>query len=393
MGESLIAQSINELEDEESNDGIYNEKHRNEEESAGVKLKKRMSSLLKGQKPILKKKENDSTRHDTEKPLLEETYVSFPSSYKGQSIAEDRVQRLHNLKIRRQSMTYRKACLSTPRYHMKASSCPDIYKNTIIDDTPEEEGCAAELSRSMTKCCTLKYITFPFIIFCFSNFLLYFWYDVPYVYTIEYAENFLNVPNSDSAQILSIIGVLNTIGEVLVGWLSDQPWMSSLTLYAMCMCVCGFVTALIPYVKSYSMVLVLSAFYGFFISANYSLTSPILVDLVSIEQFSSAYGFLLACQGVGNLVGPPFAGWLYDYSKEWFLTFDLAGVFIAISGVLLVIIPSITVIKRYFKKVKLDHRVKTPTKSKPSDQSKLYNCILANDNILCENGLSKPAEV
>ena len=60
----------------------------------------------------------------------------------------------------------------------------------------------------------------------------------------------------------------------------------------------------------------------------FSLTSPILVDLVSIEQFSSAYGFLLACQGVGNLVGPPFAGWLYDYTKEWFLTFDLAGVFI-----------------------------------------------------------------
>ena len=120
--------------------------------------------------------------------------------------------------------------------------------------------------------------------------------------------------------------------------------MSSLTLYAICMCVCGVVTALIPFVKSYSMVLTLSAVYGFCISANYrytssllfsifyslcySLTSPILVDLVSIEQFSSAYGFLLACQGVGNLVGPPFAGWLYDYSKKWFLTFGLAGLFI-----------------------------------------------------------------
>merc|ERR1711892_381730 len=88
--ESLIAQSINELEDEESNIGIYNDKNeKHEEESAGVKLKKRMSSLLKGQKPILKKRENDSTHQDSEKPLLEETYVSLPSSYKGQTIAED----------------------------------------------------------------------------------------------------------------------------------------------------------------------------------------------------------------------------------------------------------------------------------------------------------------
>jgi MFS family permease len=240
---------------------------------------------------------------------------------------------------------------------MKASSCPDIYKNTVVDEPPDDDGCVAEL----TKCCSLKYITIPFIIFCFSNFLLYFWYDVPYVYTIEFAENILDVPNSDSAQILSIIGVFNTIGEVLVGWLSDQPWMSSLTLYAMCMCVCGFVTAIIPFVKTYSMVLVLSGFYGFFISANYSLTSPILVDIVSIEQFSSAYGFLLACQGIGNLVGPPFAGWLYDYTNKWFLTFGLAGLFIAISGLTLVALPSVSLLKRLLYKVSSGYRAQKKT--------------------------------
>ncbi len=42
--------------------------------------------------------------------------------------------------------------------------------------------------------------------------------------------------------------------------------------------------------------IVLSGVYGFCISANYSLTSPILVELVSLEKFSTAYGFLLAAQ-------------------------------------------------------------------------------------------------
>ena len=178
--ESLIAQSINDLKEEEFIVGIEcesSEKSENEEESAGVKLKRRMSSLLKGQRPILKKKETDLVPQDIIEPLLEETFVSFPAASRGnKSIPEDKIQRLHNLKIRRQSMTYRGACLSTPRYHMKASSCPDIYKNTIVDDAPEEESCAKELSRSMTKCCSLKYITIPFLVFCFSNFLLYFWY-------------------------------------------------------------------------------------------------------------------------------------------------------------------------------------------------------------------------
>ena len=94
------------------------------------------------------------------------------------------------------------------------------------------------------------------------------------------------------------------------------------------MLVCGTVTAIIPLVSSYPIILALSACYGFCISANYSLTSPILVDLVSIQQFSAAYGLLLACQGIGNLVGPPFAGWLYDLSSEWYLTFGMCGVFI-----------------------------------------------------------------
>ena len=229
-----------------------------------------------------------------------------------------------------------------PRYQMRASSCPDIYRNSMGDLAEEEESCLAECAHSLTQCCALNYFTLAFAVFCFSNFILYFWYDVPYVYTIEYAETMLpNISNSDSALILSMIGALNTVGEVLVGWVADLPWVNSNLLYASCMMVCGLVTAIVPFVQSYQLILVLSALYGLCISANYSLTSPILVELVSLDQFSSAYGFLLACQGVGNLIGPPVAGWLYDWSKEWFLTFALAGVFIAVSGALLLLLGTV----------------------------------------------------
>ena len=73
--------------------------------------------------------------------------------------------------------------------------------------------------------------------------------------------------------------------------------------------------------------------------ANYALTSPILVNLVSLEQFSNAYGFLLLVQGVSNLLGPPFAGFLYDVYKIWHYTFGLGGLFIVLSGLLLLILP------------------------------------------------------
>jgi len=305
---------------------LHVEPREEKSESKGVKLKRRVSSMMRT-KSILKKKEAFE-----EDACFDDIAVSKAP---GGAPEQSRSQRLHNLRVRRQSLTYRGACLSTARYRMRASSCPDIYRNSMGDLADEEPGCFTECLRSLTQCASLTYMSAAFALFCLSNFILYFWYDVPYVYTIGYVEKNLNIPNNESTMVLSVIGVLNTLGEVVVGWVADQPWVSSHVLYAACMLVCGLVTAVIPCVKSYPLILILSATYGLCISANYSLTSPILVELISLEQFSAGYGFLLFCQGVGNLLGPPAAGGLYDATGDWMLTFLLAGLFIAFSGAML----------------------------------------------------------
>ena len=52
--------------------------------------------------------------------------------------------------------------------------------------------------------------------------------------------------------------------------------------------------------------------------------------------------------GISNLLGPPFAGFLYDKYKIWHYTFGLGGMSIFISGVLLLILPC-------FRQAKLLH--------------------------------------
>ena len=76
-----------------------------------------------------------------------------------------------------------------------------------------------------------------------------------------------------------------------------------------------------------------------------------LVDMVSIDEFSNAYGLLLLVQGVSNLVGPPFAGYLYDISHIWYYTFGLGGTFISISGIIIVILPLTKWINSFMKQV------------------------------------------
>lgn len=72
--------------------------------------------------------------------------------------------------------------------------------------------------------------------------------------------------------------------------------------------LCGAITALIPLVHSYWSLCFLSGAFGFLIAANYSLTCIILVELITLERFTNAYGLLLLVQGVANLIGPPLAG-------------------------------------------------------------------------------------
>lgn len=52
-------------------------------------------------------------------------------------------------------------------------------------------------------------------------------------------------------------------------------------------------------------------------------------------------------QGIANLIGPPLAGYIYDITQTYDLSFYLAGFFIVISGLMLLILPAIGKYKRY----------------------------------------------
>lgn len=39
----------------------------------------------------------------------------------------------------------------------------------------------------------------------------------------------------DSSEIISAIGVFNTIGMIILGWTGDQPWLNIHKTYAVCL--------------------------------------------------------------------------------------------------------------------------------------------------------------
>ncbi|XP_050702278.1 uncharacterized protein LOC126988265 [Eriocheir sinensis] len=252
---------------------------------------------------------------------------------------------LRNMRINRQSMTYRGAMLNIQRYRLRASSCPDIYRNSIITIAKAQDEAdwtyLDDMGEMLTACVDVTYcMDTSYLVFAMSNFVLYVFYDTVYMYLTDYAQG-VGVSADDSANLISVIGILNCFGMVVMGYVGDRPWSSPILIYNISMVVCGLSVLVMPFITNYWLIAVAAAVFGVFISANYALTSVIVVELVSLEAFSKAYGLLLLIQGVANLIGPPLVGFIADTTGDYVMPFVVSGLFIVFCGLILNFIPLI----------------------------------------------------
>ncbi|KAF7989933.1 hypothetical protein HCN44_008607 [Aphidius gifuensis] len=246
-----------------------------------------------------------------------------------------------DIRVHRNSVMYRGAVLNLHKYRLRASSCPDIYRNSMTTLAKEsKEKWYSELVELIKGMFDFSmFLELHFLLLSLSTILLFTWFIVPYFYLAEHLTR-NNYDETDGAQLLSIIGITNTIGMIGLGWAGDQPWMNVSKTYTGCLIACGVATILMSvFTKYYYLLMITSAAFGLFFASNFSFTPVILVQLIPLERFTTAYGLSLLCQGIGNLLGPPLAGLLFDITQSWDLSFLMAGGWIIIAGFLMGLIP------------------------------------------------------
>jgi len=179
-----------------------------------------------------------------------------------------------------------------------------------------------------------------FLMYAVSNFLTSIGFNVPYVYTVDRARGW-GIDEKDAAFLLSIIGIANTIGRLVLGWLSDRNIINRLYLYNCCLVLCGISMGLSSFMVTYYWQVVYCAIFGVTSGAYVGLTSVVLVDLLGLDKLTNAFGLLLMFQGIASVIGPPFTGALYDLLGNYDAGFYFAGTMIFLSGAMLFAIPAL----------------------------------------------------
>ncbi|XP_059141336.1 monocarboxylate transporter 14-like isoform X2 [Physella acuta] len=173
-----------------------------------------------------------------------------------------------------------------------------------------------------------------FALLALSTFLTLLSFFIPYFYLPTKGRS-IGMSDERASFLISIIGITNTVGRIICGWVADRPCINSLHLNNCALILAGIAVLLCPLATNEDMLAAISAFLGLCLAVFVSLRTILLVDLLGLEMLTKSFGLLILFQGVAAFIGPPIAGQLLDKTKSIDNCFYFAGALNIISGLLM----------------------------------------------------------
>ncbi|CAH1245256.1 SLC16A12 [Branchiostoma lanceolatum] len=181
----------------------------------------------------------------------------------------------------------------------------------------------------------------PFLLYCVSLFGTSLGSSMIFVHLVAHAQN-IGVEKTPAAFLLSVLGISEAVSRPLHGWLSDRIHISKVYYYMIGNTGLAILNIAIPFGRTYTDLVACMVFYGLFSGSFNALLAVMVRIYSSASRISSGLGWALVFEGTGYLLGPPVAGWLYDATGDYDMSFYAAGIFVFLSVVVLFLIPCST---------------------------------------------------
>ncbi|XP_038430018.1 monocarboxylate transporter 14 [Canis lupus baileyi] len=180
-------------------------------------------------------------------------------------------------------------------------------------------------------------------LFAYSSFV------IPFIHLPEIVHLYRLSEQNDVFPLTSIIAIVHILAKVILGVVADLPCIRVWNVFLMANFTLVLSIFILPLMHTYAGLAVICALIGFS-SGYFSLMPVVTEDLVGIEHLANAYGIIICANGISALLGPPFAGWIYDITEKYDFSFYICGLLYMVGILFLLIQPCIQMIEQSRKK-------------------------------------------
>ncbi|XP_068615015.1 monocarboxylate transporter 12-B-like [Brachionichthys hirsutus] len=197
--------------------------------------------------------------------------------------------------------------------------------------------------------------------------------SLPFIYLVPYALS-AGVARRHAAFLMSILGVVDIIGNITFGWLTDARCLKPyrLVCYMVAVAMEGLCCLFVPLLRSFPLLVPFSVIYGYFDGAYVALIPVVTSDLVGVQYLSWSLGVVYFLHAIPYLISPPMGGWLVDATGSYTATFLFCGVMLLISSLILFGIVGPT-----FRpsSARIDSRNRQEVKTRPDQMVQVYKVV------------------
>lgn len=159
---------------------------------------------------------------------------------------------------------------------------------------------------------------------------------VPLVHMAEYCQE-RGIDANRASMMYFWNGIVTVILRALTGSVCDRNKLYPRLIMQVAVFVAGATTILTTLTQSYTELL--TCFVAYAVADGAIVTSMNILALAALspKQRSQGFGFFHFCIAFALAVGPPFGGFLADFSGSYSLTFYVAGAFHVLAGCILLL--------------------------------------------------------
>ncbi|XP_019359136.1 PREDICTED: monocarboxylate transporter 14 [Gavialis gangeticus] len=179
-----------------------------------------------------------------------------------------------------------------------------------------------------------------FVAFVFWALFAYSSFVIPFIHLPEIVKQYNLSMQNDIFPLTSIVAIVHIFGKVTLGFISDLPCISVWNVFMTANFSLVACILILPLIHTYAGLAVVCALIGFS-SGYFSLMPVVTEDLVGTKHLANAYGIIICANGISALLGPPFAGWIYDITQKYDFSFYICGMLYLVGIIFLLIQPCI----------------------------------------------------